>query len=611
MSCGSRFPPRGVARLRLREEPVRNVAHTRHSLPNSRKLTVIAQDPSVKTGGKRGKILTTEIEVPAEELLAGPCGYRVNVIDFDSSTGTLYEPAQFEPLKDGKFKDKFFLAPDRKAPARRPKGYDESLLNDPRFHAQNVYAIAMRTLAQFEFALGRRCAWGSDGHQIHIAPHAFAEANAFYSREDRGIFFGYFEASDGKPVYSCLAHDVVAHETTHALLDGLRSRYMEPSTPDQAAFHEGFADIVALLSVFSLPDVVGTLLDINDPGGGLISESALTADALKNSILFGLAEQMGHEMSAVRGDALRRSITIAPGKDYMSIEKFPEFAEPHRRGELIVAAVMNAFLDVWLSRLAKIGPVAAGKKDRSIVRQEGARAARHLMTMAIRAIDYCPPTDLTFSDYLSALLTIDREVVPDDMEYNYRRHLLKNFKAYGIEPAGETDVDGTWKRCDEELIYSRTHFDSMLRDSEEVFRFLWENRGPLKIDKDSYVEVQSVRPSIRVGPDGFVLHETVAEYIQILTLQANELKPTLGITPPEGVNPYRRIRIFGGGALVFDEYGQLKYQIANRIENAKRQQVRLDYLADIGFFEQEPEPRPPSGPQSKFAELHRMRLMSK
>ena len=58
----------------------------------------------------------------------------------------------------------------------------------------------------------------------------------------------------------------------------------------------------------------------------------------------------------------------------------------------------------------------------------------------------------------------------------------------------------------------------MLRDREEVFRFIWENRLELKIRDDSYIEVQSVRPCIRIGPDGFVLHETVAEYIQILTL---------------------------------------------------------------------------------------------
>ena len=75
---------------------------------------------------------------------------------------------------------------------KRPQNYDKRLLSDPRFHAQNVYAIVMRTLLHFEFALGRRAPWGSDGHQIYIAPDAFADANAFDSREDRVIFFGYF-----------------------------------------------------------------------------------------------------------------------------------------------------------------------------------------------------------------------------------------------------------------------------------------------------------------------------------------------------------------------------------------------------------------------------------
>jgi hypothetical protein len=586
---------------------MRNVRGTRHSLPNTRTLTAIAQDPSIKF---RGKILTTELRIPAEDLLPGPCGYRVNVIDYDSTTNTLYEPMTYgEQDSRGKYVDPFAYKPNGRASTARKACHDRNLIENPKFHAQHVYAIAMRTLAQFEFALGRRCAWGSDGHQIHIAPHAFADANAFYSRLDRGIFFGYFAGADGKVVYTCLAHDVVAHETTHALLDGLRWRYMEHSMPEQAGFHEGFADIVALLSVFSLPDVVDAGLDLASGGRShLISSSLLEADALKKSVLFGLAKQMGRELSEVRGDALRRSVELPPGKPYMSAERYPEFAEPHRRGELLVAAFINSFLDIWLARLSKIGPIANGKKDRSIVRDEGAQAAGHVLTMAIRAIDYCPPTDITFSDYLSALLTIDREVVSDDGEYHYRAALLKNFKAYDIQPAEDADIDGTWKRCDEDLIYSRSHYDSMLRDKEEVFRFIWENRKPLGINEDSYIEVQSVRPSLRVGPDGFLLHETVAEYIQILTLQANELKAALGIAPPSNVAPLHRLRIFGGGALIFNEYGQLKYQIANRIENAKRQQARLDWLAENGLFDAPPEPRPPSGPQSQFADLHRLRV---
>src|SRR4029077_4753025 len=279
---------------------------------------------------------------------------------------------------------------------------------------------------------------------------------------DRAIFFGYFTGAGGKRVYTCLSHDVVAHETTHAILDGLRRRYMEPSTPDQAAFHEGFADIVALLSLFSLPDVVGALLDLKAAGGKLIAAKYLEREALTKSVLLGLAEEMGSEVSAVRGQALRRSVELTPGKDYMHM---PEYREEHARGELLVAAMMNAFLDIWLQRLSKSGPVARGMRDRSIVVEEGPRVAGHLLTMSIRAIDYCPPTDISFGDYLSALLTIDREVVPDDTKYNYRGALLKHFKNFDITHAAGADVDGTWKRFDgKKLVYGRTHFDSLLRD---------------------------------------------------------------------------------------------------------------------------------------------------
>lgn len=570
---------------------MRNVRGTRHSLPNTRKLTIIAQDPSVRIGQN---ILTTQIEIPAEDLLPGPRGYRVSVIDYDTAANALYEPATFRPLRDGQYEDPF---------ARKS---DAQLLKDPRFHAQNTYAIVMRTLARFEFALGRRVPWGSDGHQLHVAPHAFSEANAYYSREDRGLFFGYFYGASGKPVYTCLSHDIVAHETAHAILDGLRARYMEPSSPDQAAFHEGFSDVVALLSVFSLKDIVAALLDKSLGRSRLVGERQLTRDNLKDSVLFGLADQMGSELSAVRGEALRRSIKLARGKDYMASS---DFDEEHERGELLVAAILNAFLDIWLERIAKIGSIGRGKKDRSLVVEEGARVADHLLTMAIRAIDYCPPTDITFADYLSALLTIDREVVPDDAKYGYRKAILTNFSAFGIEPARHADKDGTWRRCDGDFKYSRTRFDSMLRDKEEVFRFIWENQKELEIHKDGYVEVQSVRPSYRVGPDGFILRETVAEYVQILTLYARELPGELKIKPPAGIGDWRRVRLFGGGALVFDEYGQLKYQIANRLEDVERQTRRLNYLFESGFFDAPPEPRPP-GSQSRLALLHLARATS-
>jgi hypothetical protein len=317
---------------------------------------------------------------------------------------------------------------------------------------------------------------------------------------------------------------------------------------------------------------------------------------------------MGSELSDIRGgEALRRSVTLKRGKNYMDM---PEYQEEHARGELLVAAMMNAFLDIWLQRLAKIGPIAGKRRDRSIVVEEGARVAGHLLTMSIRALDYCPPTDIWFSDYLSALLTVDREVVPDQGKYDYRGTLLRNFKGYGIEPAKDTDKDGSWRLFGGEVTNSRNHFDLMLRDPEEVFRFIWENRTALKVREDSYIEVESVHPSMRIGPDGFVLHETIATYTQILTLWASELKSVLKIELPEEVKGNRRIRVFSGGTLIFSEYGALKYHIPDRIEDLERerQATRLTHLAKIGFFDEPPAPRPVSGSQSHFARLHRARV---
>jgi hypothetical protein len=550
--------------------------------PRTRLLTVIAQDPSVRVPGKSRAILRTQIEVPAEELRPGPWGYRVQVVDYDVSTDTFYKPRDAELEGD----------PYRDVP-------DAILLADPAFHCQNVYALVMQTLARFEFALGRHVSWSFSGHQLQVIPHAFADANAFYSRDDHALLLGYFPGRRGM-VFTCLSHDVIVHETTHALLDGLRARYDDPSSPDQAAFHEGFSDVIALLSVFSLPRVAEVVIDMTAPGRkhDQIDLESVSLERLRDSGLLGLAEQMGEELGLVRGNALRRSVKLAPSPDYYRHQE--EYFEPHQRGEILVAAMMNAFLEVWSQRLKSLGERQGGGLDRARVVEDGAKIAATLLTMSIRALDYAPPVDLQFGDFLSAILTGDTEVRPDDSLFDLRRILLAGFRSYGIEPSSNAGGFGTWLPAPQGLRYDRTHFEAMQRDPDEVFRFVWENRKPLKLCDEAYTRVLSVRPCLRIGPDGFALHETVAEFFQILEVRARELG-SYRIRQPDGMPDSQEVRIFGGGTLIFDEYGRLKYHVHNNVLNAKRQGPRLDYLWKYGFL------KPGGAALRRLSSIHRLR----
>ena len=603
------------------------------ALPAQRYLTVIAQDPSVRVKGATGPILMARIAVPAEDLIPGPIGYRVQVVDYDSTT------QRFNGAHD---------LPDSLAaePAGWARG-DPKIVDDFRFHAQNVYALVMKTLARFEFALGRRVGWSFRTHQLKVSPHGMLDANAFYHPRGEGLVFGYFAGASGRAVYTCLSHDIVVHETTHALIDALRERYLDPSSPDQAAFHEGFADVIAILSVFSQPELVRMLLASPAKKGSdaaLIDRADVTATALRRSALFGLAEQMGQEIQGSRGGPLRQSALLAANPELFDS---PEFQEPHRRGEVLVAAVLNGFIDVWAARIQDLG--VPGQRSFAVARvaEQGADIADVLATMWIRALDYMPPIHLEFGDVLSAALTADTEVRPDDSRFRLREHMRRAFLAYGIEPPRSADREtGTWRHAPGGLSYDRVRFESMRSDKDEVFRFLWENRKPLEVElrKGAYSEVLSVRPCVRVGPDGFTLRETVAEYYQVARLTPAELQRA-GITVPKGylaaleaarkdAEGRARARghpedgeaaagaapgaadgdeslattpIYGGGVLIFDEYGRLKYHVHNDLFHAGRQARRLRYLWETGQLE--PGLRQARLRAARLSTLHRLRAL--
>jgi hypothetical protein len=427
--------------------------------PTHRLLRGYAFDPSL--AGQLDTAAVSEIlyKVPWEPLPNGPQGEYVEVVDFDPPSGCFYAPVDLDNAS--------ILAQNGLSPSD----------GNPQFHQQMVYAVAMTTIDRFERALGRKAMWadrwergdrrGNEFVQrLRIYPHAMRDGNAFYSRGKGSLLFGYFPASSdrgsselpGGVVFTCLSHDVIAHETTHALLDGFHEHFLEATNPDVLAFHEGFADIVALFQHFTFP-------------GQLRHQIAKTRGDLANeNLLAQLATQFGHA-SGSHG-ALRDFIGKydEEKKAWAPHEPDPteldRTMEVHDRGAIFVAAVFDAFLSIYRSRTRDLlrlatggsGVLGQGELHPDLVNRlaaEATKAAGHILNICIRALDYCPPVDLTFGEYLRALVTADMDLMPED-PLGYRVAIIEAFRRRGIYP------DDVRTLSEESLRWSRPEEDPSL-----------------------------------------------------------------------------------------------------------------------------------------------------
>ncbi len=410
-------PPPAVPTTPFGPNPVRP--------PERRTLRIYALDPSLGGALNSFEDQVAEIEVRNEEVSPGPVGEYLEVIDVDPASNRFYPPVDIENTN--------FLKQQGVPPSE----------GDPAFHQQMVYAVAMRTIENFELALGRKALWatgwsGKTGDpnvyvpRLRIYPHALRQENAYYSPDRKALLFGYFPANSrvsdltppGTMVFTCLSADIIAHETTHALLDGQGRTFSEPSNPDVRAFHEAFADIAALFQQYTYRDLVRRQI------------ARHRGDLSAAGLLGGLARQFGEGTG--RSGPLRRYPNIDPDITYETT------FDTHRRGTLLVAAVYRAFLAIVERRTADLvrlatsgsGVLPAGMLHPDLVDRltdETIKASRHVLNMCIRALDYTPPVDITFGEYLRAIITADIEEYPTD-RLGYRVAFLEAFRTLQLLP---------------------------------------------------------------------------------------------------------------------------------------------------------------------------------
>lgn len=549
--------------------------------PLYRPLRIFSLDPSASL--LEGAVAT--VNVPYEPLTPGPRGALLEVDDYDADQATHWGRVDLD--------ERTVLLNDGRTPST----------SDPLFHEQMVYVVCATVYAAFRRALGRHLSWGytalgADGElapRLRIRPHAFKDQNAYYDRTTGELCFGYFEAPlnvrgrtlPGGVVFTCLSHDIVAHEVTHALLDGLRAHFSEPTNADVLGFHEGFADIVATFQHFSYRDVVQAAIRRSR---GSLEDGA--------SLLSGIAHQFGSTLGSTR--PLRTAFeNFGKGEP----KQYRPDMEAHEMGEILVQTLFDAALTVFKRKTAQYLRLATGGTGRlpegdlpadlqNILGDQASKIANHFLSICIRALDYCPPVDLNLGEYLRALITADYELVPDD-RWAYREALIDAFISRGICPPNVQSLSEDslrWASAElsvkfipelnfanlkfegdpaspasaKELLKQAAAFGEVLGCPHNLAQFGFARDGDRALGGDTLElpRVQSIRSSRRIGPDGQIVFDLVAEVTQRRIVR----------------DPGGNFHFFGGATVIIGPKGEVRYVVAKNVLNRKRLEQQRRFI---------------------------------
>ncbi len=290
----------------------------------------------------------------------------------------------------------------------------------PQFDAVHAYAVVRQTLTMYQRALaaaehGTPLPWqwnsSADLAPIAVFPYGLPNVmNAFYSREQRCLRFGDFIApGQAARVLTCRSLDIVAHETGHAVLDGLKPDWLLAANPPQTAgLHESFGDLTAIFLCLSQLDQCEAVV------------AQTKARLHDKTFLADIAEQYG--LALGRPNGLRNAdndITLSQAGN-----------EVHALSQVFTGAVYDILADLFaLERDPGL------RDDAAVLHQVG----HYLRGLVLRALIAAPERGALYVDVVNAML---RLAEADGRPVSYRNAIRDRFVLREVaESAAAPGVD--------------------------------------------------------------------------------------------------------------------------------------------------------------------------
>jgi hypothetical protein len=275
------------------------------------------------------------------------------------------------------------------------------------FDAVQTFAVARMTLTMYQRAraAGGTAAplpwqWnsGTNADPLTIFPHGLPEEqNAFYERQTKSLRFGHFSRQGSNPpqrVFTCRSLDIVAHETGHAVLDGLKPNWLLSSNPPQTGgLHESFGDLTAIFLALSQLDQIEAVI------------AQTKANLHDKTFLADLAEEFG--LALGRPNGLRNA------DNDLKLSQVGN--EVHAISQVFTGAIYDILADIFAFEQQP-----AIRDDAVTLLQAG----QYVMSLVLRALIGAPATAATYADVANQMLQI---AAADGKPAEYRTFIRNRF----------------------------------------------------------------------------------------------------------------------------------------------------------------------------------------